>query len=200
MPISLVDLRKVEVNEVGWRSSDDWTSHAEHLTGHNLCNHASPVIIRRNRVRLELLVLRLAKLVFRFQVDPQLEAERVLLKAARHLCVHDALARGHPLDVAFADDARISFEVFVVHFPRQHVSNRLEAPVRVVWEPSWKAHIEQVQHQEWIQVVDLTTADDSANFGIFAFALLSRLKRNTDSLELIDGRRRRCFSHFNELL
>jgi hypothetical protein len=54
-----------------------------------------------------------------------------VLVAARHFLVEDAAASGHPLDVAGAECSTIPEAVAVRDVARQHVGDRLDAPMRV---------------------------------------------------------------------
>ena len=99
-----------------------------------------------------LLVLRLAKLIFGIKIDPKLESERRLIETARHLCVHDAFASCHPLDVTSTDPAAVTFEVLVQNFVLQHVSDSFEAAMRVIREAGRQLNIKQVKHQERVQI------------------------------------------------
>src|SRR5262249_2792729 len=51
--------------------------------------------------------------------------------ALRHLLMNDAAARGHPLNVAGADRTAVAEAVAVLHCSGEHVSNRLDAAVRM---------------------------------------------------------------------
>lgn len=73
MPIALFNIAKYEVNEISWCTSYYRTSHAEDFSSNHFCFHASTVIVLRNVVSLEILVLRLTELVPCIKVDPKLE-------------------------------------------------------------------------------------------------------------------------------
>ena len=146
------------------------------------------------------MILWLAELVLGFKVDPKLEPQRILLEASRHLCVHDALASGHPLEVAWPNHTRIPLEVLMVHLPRQHISDSLKTAMWMVREARRKLDIEEVEHQEWVKVVQKATAYDSSNFRSVAFSLLSWLKGYIDSLEFVNLCRRALLDHLNQLL
>lgn len=132
-----------------------------------------------------LLVLRLAKLIFGVKIDPKLESERRLIETARHLCVHDAFASCHPLDVTSTDPAAVTFEVLVQNFVLQHVSYRLEATMRMIRKASRQFHIKQVKHQEGVQITKLPAADDSSDFCTITFALLFRFETHLDLLFIL---------------
>jgi hypothetical protein len=94
---------------------------------------------------LLLLVARLAELLIPRQINPQLHAlriARVLVFKIRHLAVHDPLAGGHPLNVAWAESVRQlplqQATVSPTHFPRLPIKSSCStAPssmyVTVVW-------------------------------------------------------------------
>ncbi len=75
--------------------------------------------------------------------------------ALRHLLVHDAAARGHPLDVAGAEAAAISQTVAVRNASGKHVRDRFDAAVRMPWKPGEKILgvlvAEVVKEQKWIE-------------------------------------------------
>lgn len=71
--VALIGLN-VEIYEKCRSASNNGTPHAEDLPSHNLRLKPITIIVQRDRVRLELLVLRRAEFVLRLKVDPQLEA------------------------------------------------------------------------------------------------------------------------------
>ena len=92
--------------------------------------------------------------------------------------MEDALACGHPLDVAAGDGAGVSSEVFVQEDALsvgEHVGDRLEATVRVVGETTGCLNAELVQHEEGVEVAQLVAADAAADAGAAALALLAGL-------------------------
>ena len=184
MSVALVDLTEHKVDEVGLSANHDRALHAEDISSDHFGFHASTVIVDWNVCSLELLVLRLAEFVLGLKVDPQLEAVRPLLEAGRHLCMDNAPASRHPLDVSCANDASSASEVFVVDFTFKHVRHSLEATMGVVWEPSWKLDVEKIQHQEGVQVVQVAATNDSANPGTVTFALLTWLERLGQCLKI----------------
>jgi hypothetical protein len=136
-----------EVDKVGGSARNNRSFNAKHFTRDNFCGHASLRISEHgNRIRKVLLVLRLAKLIFGVKIDPKLESERGLVKTGRHLCVHDAFASCHPLDISRTDPAAVTFEVLMQNFVLQHVSDSFEAAMRVIREAGWQLNIKQVKH------------------------------------------------------
>ncbi len=91
---------------------------------------------QRELVAGDVLVARLGALVGRGQVHPELHAVQQAAFAqhllGRHLGVHEAGARGHPLRVAAADHAAPAVGVAVLHLAVEQVGDGLEAAVRVV--------------------------------------------------------------------
>ena len=93
---------------------------------------------------------------------------------------------GHPLHIAWAQVASVTFEVFVAHFVLQHVSDSLKASVRVIREPTWEAHTEVVKHEEGLHLWQFSYSYHSSYFGAvslwdfaglpLAFDLLIRLR------------------------
>ena len=106
---------------------------------------ASPAITRTSRpvaarrldetVAGEIAILRPRHLLARRQVEPELQARDALGAHLRHLLVHDAAARRHPLDVAGADGALVAERVAVAHFALPDQRHGLDAAVRVIGEP-----------------------------------------------------------------
>ena len=91
---------------------------------------------QRELVAGDVLVARLGALVGLGQVHPELHAVQQAAFAqhllGRHLGVHEAGARGHPLRVAAADHAAAAVGVAVLHLAVEQVGDGLEAAVRVV--------------------------------------------------------------------
>ena len=77
--------------------------------------------------------------------------------------MHNTLTGGHPLDVSRADGSRVALEIFVHDFAIEHVRHCLEASVGMVREASRKLNIEQIKHEEGVQVLDPPVADDSVD-------------------------------------
>jgi len=99
--------------------------------------HARAVVVGHlgNVGRGDVLVARRGHLERRGQVGPELEAVHTAGRVAlRHLLVKDAAARRHPLDVARAERARVPQAVTMHHGAGEHVSDRLDAAVRVPGE------------------------------------------------------------------
>lgn len=90
-----------EIDEESWSPRSDRALDSEYFTSNNFHCHVL-VLVARNVLALELLVLRLAKLAFRVEIQPQLETDRGSVEAGRHLSMDNSLASGHPLDVARA--------------------------------------------------------------------------------------------------
>ena len=150
MSVALVDLTEDEVDEVSLSAKHDRALHAEDFSSDHFGFHTSPVIVNWNICRIQILVLRLAEFVLSLKVDPQMEAERPFIEAARHLCMDDPPASRQPLDVSWPNDASSASEILVVNLTFEHVSHRLKATMRVVWETSWKLNVELIQHQEGV--------------------------------------------------
>ena len=110
--------------------------------------------------------------------------------ALRHLLVHDAAARRHPLHVARAEAAAIPEAVAVLDAARQHVGDRLDAAVRVPREPGEKVVrvvvAEVVEQQERIEF--RRVAEPERALQPHAGALDGRF-RFTDVLHWPDGHR-----------
>ena len=123
-----------------------------------------------------LLVLRLTEFILGVKVDPQLEANRWFLKAVGHLSMHDTFASSHPLDIAGADPTTVSLKVLVAYFSFQHVSHCLKATMWMVREPSWQLDLKQVQHQERIQVRQVTITNYPRDSSTITFPLLLGLE------------------------
>src|SRR5271169_64047 len=88
------------------------------------------------------------------------------LIALRHLLVNDAAARSHPLHIAQADDAAIANAVSMRYGSGQHVSDRLDSPVRMPRESSQIVFrnivAEIVQKEERIEVFCVSKAEGAA--------------------------------------
>ena len=106
-----------EVDEVGGCSRSDWAFDTENFTSDDFDFHVV-VLVDWNLFILEFLVGRWAELVFGIEVQPQLKANRRCVETSRHLCVYDAFASCHPLDVTGAKCASIVFEVFMANLTR----------------------------------------------------------------------------------
>lgn len=81
-----------------------------------------------------------------------MEACGLFGKGGRHLRVVDPLPCSHPLKIARADFSFMAFEVFMVDRSRKHISNGLEASMRVVRETSGELYFEEIKHQEGIHI------------------------------------------------
>jgi hypothetical protein len=100
-------------------------------------------------------VARSRHLVLRGQVHPQLEPGHATFLLLRHLGVHDAAPRRHPLHAARLQQADVADAVVVAHAAGEHDRHRLEAAVRMVREA---AHVvarrvaaERVEHEERVE-------------------------------------------------
>src|SRR5712691_3088728 len=122
---------------------DDRDVRVDHRTGTQRLagDHAharAPVLAQafRNLARGNLLVARPRHLQFRRQVHPDLEsvhsAAFVADVARGHFGMHDAGTCGHPLHVARAKHAAMAGRVLVLELALQHVSDGLEAAMRVI--------------------------------------------------------------------
>lgn len=90
-----------------------------------------------NFITRELLVSRFSHLVLRLQIYPQLEAQRVFLGRGRDLRVENPSSSSHPLEIPWSNLASMAFEILMEKASLEHVSDRFETTVRVVWESSW---------------------------------------------------------------
>src|SRR3974390_766323 len=83
-------------------------------------------------VRFHFLVARWSHLQGGGQIGPELKSVHAPSRvAARHLLVDDARSGGHPLDVACANRALVPHGIAVIDFPRQNISDGLDAAVGV---------------------------------------------------------------------
>nr|GEU28208.1 urease accessory protein G [Tanacetum cinerariifolium] len=109
----------------------------------------------RHFVAVEIAVPRLAHLVFRGQVEPQLEAFHHAVLLLGHLGVDHAAAGRHPLHAAAGEQAFVAGAVPVAHAAFQHVAHRLEPAVRMAGEAGniivGLVAAEIVEHQERIE-------------------------------------------------
>lgn len=64
----------------------------------------------------------------------------------------DSPAGSHPLEIAGANLSLVSLEVLVVEGSFEHVGNCLEAPMRMVGEPSRQLDLEEVHHKEGAEI------------------------------------------------
>ena len=82
---------------------------------------------------------------------------RPLRVAARHLLMHDAAARGHPLHVAGAEHALVAEAVAVIDLAGQDIGDRLDAAMRMPGEAGLVlvgiVVAEIVQQQERIELL-----------------------------------------------
>lgn len=134
-----------QIDEVYWGLGTDRSNDTLGLVLNLACNHFRCDAVsfpRWNFVAEEVLVLRLAKLVLRVQVDPQLEPDTSFRIAGWHLRVHDTFPRRHPLDIAWAQLPFVPSKIFVLDLSIQHVGDCLEASVWVVRKPTRQLEIE----------------------------------------------------------
>ena len=117
----------------------------------------------------------LAQLQLRRQVHPQLHPHvgATVGVLVRHLRVHDALARGHELQIPGSNGALVSGEILMVHAAGKQVCDGLLAAVRVVRETGAFADGEMVEHEEWAEVAEFHGANGAAHAGTGAFALFN---------------------------
>src|SRR5690242_10113475 len=128
----------------------------------------------RNLDALHILVARRRHLERGRQIGPQLEAvHAALLVALRHLLMHDAAARGHPLHVAGTERAAIAETVAVRDGAGQNISDRFDAAVRM---PRKAGEIvgrtiiaEIVEQQKRIGIGRFTEAESAAQLDACAF-------------------------------
>ena len=105
---------------------------AGHCPGHDVDAHARPGHLRPADGQ-QVLIAGLGHLGPRRQVQPELHGVRVLV-AERELTVDDAASRGHPLQVARLQRARVADVVAVLEDAVEHDSDGLQAPVRMPLE------------------------------------------------------------------
>src|SRR5882762_791370 len=184
---------------------DDRDVRVDHRTGTQRLagDHAharAPVLAQAfgNLARGNLLVARPRHLQFRRQVHPDLEsvhsAAFVADVARGHFGMHDAGACGHPLHVARAKHAAMAGRVLVLELALQHVSDGLEAAMRVIGRTDRLAgavisrpHL--VEKEEGIDYVQSRGRHWPAHDEACAFALTVR---GDDPGGFADGARARC--------
>lgn len=122
----------------------------------------------------EVPVSRLAGLEALGEIDPQLQADvgLAVVGLAGHLCVHDAPAGRHELQVARVQGALVAGKVLVVRGALEQVRDGLLAAVRVVGEPCAGRDGEVVEHEEGREVAQLRRADGAADARACALGLL----------------------------
>src|SRR4029453_10347764 len=112
---------------------------------------------------LQVAILRARHLVPGRQVDPEVEAGDALGTHLRHLLVHDAAPRRHPLDVAGADAPVVVERVAMLAFALPHDRHRLDPAVWMIGKSRLVVRrtvgLEVVQQQEGIEVVQLSSSD-----------------------------------------
>ena len=93
--------------------------------------------------------------------------------AARHLLMHDAAARRHPLHVARAEHALVAEAVAVIDLAGQHISDRLDAAMRMPGKAGLVlvgiVVAEIVQQQERIELLGVAEAEGAAQMHAGAF-------------------------------
>lgn len=114
------------------------------------------------------LVGRLYHLVLALQVDPQLEAKRVLFIRSWDFRVQNASSGCHPLQISRSYLAFAALEVLVVEVALLHVGHSFEASVRVVGESCGQSDFEVVEHEEGIEVSEVLVADNPDDLGSLA--------------------------------
>jgi hypothetical protein len=99
------------------------------------------------------------------QVDPELKAPHQPVFLFRHFRMDDAAPRRHPLHAAGIETARMTLIVAMAHAARQHIGHGLEAAMRMLGKAGdvigGIVRAEFVQHQEWIDVIELRRADEA---------------------------------------
>ena len=104
--------------------------------------------------------------------------------ALRHLLVNDATARCHPLHIAGTDDAAVAHAVAMRHGPRQHVSDRLDSPVRMPREAGQivlrNVVTEIVQQEKRIEVFCVSKAERPAKMDSRTFERRFRFDKPPD--------------------
>lgn len=130
------------------------------------------------------MVLWLTELIFSLEIDPELEAKRRLCEASRHLSMDNTSTSSHPLQISRPDHSRVAFKVFVSNLSREHVGDGLKSPVGVIGEPSRELDIEQVHHQERVQLGQMLATNNPLDFGTLAFTLFFRFEHHLYLLEL----------------
>mmetsp|Transcript_165 Transcript_165/g.357 ORF Transcript_165/g.357 Transcript_165/m.357 type:complete len:220 (-) Transcript_165:218-877(-) len=85
---------------------------------------------------LYILIPWLDHLVFRWEIDPQLEAMQVSLGDYWHFRMHNPATRSHPLNTSITNYSLISHAVTMFHLPTLHNGTGFKPSVRVVWKPS----------------------------------------------------------------
>src|SRR5581483_7449883 len=123
--------RDVEIARIGGDALDRAALAPEVTADHA---HARAVVVDdlRDGVALDVLIARRGHLQRRRQIGPELEAvhaaERITL---RHLLMHDAAARGHPLHVTGTQRAAIAEAIAMVDRSGKHVSDGLDPAMRM---------------------------------------------------------------------
>ena len=57
----------------------------------------------------------------------------------------------HPLNVSWAYNTLMTFEVLMSKLSTEHIAYRFEPSMRMVRESCWKLHIEVIEHQERVK-------------------------------------------------
>ena len=165
--------RDVEVARVGGDAVDR-ALFAPELAAHDA--HARAVVVDHfgNLTRLDVLIARRRHLQRRRQVGPELKAVHAALRIAlRHLLMHDAAARGHPLHVAGAERAAIAEAVAVLDRAGEHIGDGLDAAMRmprktgeIVLRP---VVAEIIKQQERIGLLRIAETESAAQLHAGAF-------------------------------
>lgn len=129
-----------------------------------------------NFVARKFLIPRVDHLVFSFQVEPKLEANRVFIVRCRHLRMHNSFPCGHPLNIAGPDDALVAAKILMVEASFFHVGHSFEPTMRMVGEACWQSYFEMVEHQEWVKPHQMLIANDSDHRGSIAFGFPRRFE------------------------
>src|SRR5262249_28889921 len=162
--------------EVAWVGGDavDRALLAPELAAHD--THARAVVVDHfgNLSRLDVLITRCRHLQRRRQVGPELKAMHAALRIAlRHLLMHDAAARSHPLHVTGAERAAIAEAVAVLDRAREHIGDGLNAAMRMPGETGEiilrPVVAEVVQQQERIGLFCVAEAESTTQLHTGAF-------------------------------
>ena len=119
-------------------------------------------------------VARLHHLVRGGQIGPQLETVHAAMPIPlRHLLMHDATPRRHPLDFARPNDASVAEAVLMLDVSVEHIRDRFDATVRVPGESSdivpRVVRAEIVQEQERVKLRHLAVAKSAPQMDASTF-------------------------------
>ena len=147
--------------------------------------HARAVVVHDfgDVVRRDVLIARRGHLERRRQVRPELEPVHPSLRVAlRHLLVHDAAARRHPLHVAGAEVAAVAEAVAMLDVAGEHVGDGLDPAVgmpRKAGEIVVRAVVaEVVEQEERIELRRVAEAEAALQLDARALEVGSRLNNS----------------------